>query len=76
MNHSLNFVDPGTGAHTQTVERMWKSAKTRNKKECGTNRDLLDSYFCEFLWRQDIKRRNVEPFREILNNISQFMPPE
>ena len=37
---------------------------------------LLDSYFCEFLWRQDIKRRNVEPFREILNYISQFMHPE
>ena len=31
VNHTLNFVDPQTGAHTQSVERSWKSAKERNK---------------------------------------------
>jgi transposase-like protein len=32
VNHKYNFVDPETGAHTQTVERMWGSAKWRNKR--------------------------------------------
>lgn len=27
VNHRYYFVDPNTGAHTQTVERMWGSAK-------------------------------------------------
>ena len=50
----------------QTIERMWRSAKIRNKRHNGTHRHMLDSYFCEFLWRQDVKRREVDEFDEIL----------
>ena len=44
VDHSLNFVDPNTGAHTNLVENMWMRAKRRNKKECGTARTLIDTY--------------------------------
>ena len=27
VNHTYNFVDPDTGAHTNTIERSWRSAK-------------------------------------------------
>ena len=27
VNHTYNFVDPETGAHTNNVERMWRSVK-------------------------------------------------
>ena len=32
VNHTYNFVDPVTNAHTQNVENSWKNAKRRNKK--------------------------------------------
>jgi transposase-like protein len=44
VNHKYNFVDPTTGAHTRAVERMWASAKWRNKRHRGTARHHLDSY--------------------------------
>ena len=52
VNHSLNFVDPVTGAHTQNIECSWKNAKQRNKRHHGTHRSMLDSYLCEWMWRQ------------------------
>ena len=47
VNHTYNFVDPGTGAHTQNIENAWKNGKMRNKRQHGTRRTMVDSYLCE-----------------------------
>ena len=31
VNHSLHFVDPGTGTHTQNIESYWSRAKYKMK---------------------------------------------
>ena len=74
VNHSLQFVDPQTGAHTQNVERSWKSAKERNKRHNGTHRNMLDSYLCEWMWRQRYK--NIDLFHHILTNVATYWPPQ
>jgi transposase-like protein len=71
VNHSLNFVDPNTGANTQRIERTWKSAKERNKRHNGTHRQMVDSY----MWRNRVKMRNVDPFDTIMDDIVTFWPP-
>lgn len=38
-----NFVDPGTGAHMQTIEHFWGLIKLGNKKYCQTKHQHLDS---------------------------------
>uniref|UniRef100_A0A5S6QDA4 ISXO2-like transposase domain-containing protein n=1 Tax=Trichuris muris TaxID=70415 RepID=A0A5S6QDA4_TRIMR len=38
LNHSINFFDPGSGAHMQTVESLWSHAKHGNKARRGTHR--------------------------------------
>lgn len=72
VNHSQNFVDPVTGAHTNSVEGLWSRAKAKNRRRHGIHRHLLDSYMCEFMWRQRV--RNRDAFHEILTHIRDFNP--
>ena len=41
VNHSVNFVDPGTGFHTQNIESYWNKAKMKLKRMKGCH-DLDD----------------------------------
>lgn len=53
VNHSMNFVDPATGAHTQQAESNWNAAKEKLKKMKGTtNREFLLECLQEFTWRR------------------------
>ncbi|KAL4148477.1 hypothetical protein QTP88_002710 [Uroleucon formosanum] len=73
VNHTYNFVDPDTGAHTQHIERLWGSAKWGNKKRRGTNRNFLESYLAEFMWRTRLGEQDA--FETILKDISEIWPP-
>ena len=52
VNHSENFVDPYTGAHTNTIEGVWSQVKRKLKAMNWTHSDKLPSYLDEFNWRK------------------------
>ena len=53
INHSVNFVDPITGVHTQHAENNWFVAKDKFKKmKRNTNPNFLQEYLMEFMWRR------------------------
>ena len=52
VNHSLNFVDPTNGTHTQNVESYWNRVKTKFKRMKGVHESMLGSYMDEFMWRE------------------------
>ena len=51
VNHSLHFVDPDTGVHTNLIESTWKDAKA-SLLRFGTTKNMYDSYFLEFALRR------------------------
>ena len=71
VNHTQNFVDPTTGAHTNNIECLWSKVKYRNKIECGTSRKLLRTYLVEFQWR---RKYCSDPFRSIVEHIRRLYP--
>ena len=46
VNHSIHFVDPSTGAHTQGIESTWAATKRmmRKKGVMGTSNSLFPTY--------------------------------
>ena len=66
VNHSLNFVDPDTGAHTQGIENTWWGVK-RSLPRTGTSKELFDGYLQEYMWRQQY---GEDPFGNIIKHIA------
>lgn len=75
VNHSLNFVDPMTLAHTQNIESVWRSVK--RTIHCGGNkRSNLHSHLCEYLWRRYIRSNSdVDVFLEFLKIVKEVYNP-
>ena len=51
VNHSLHFVDPVTGVHTQSIESYWAKVKLPIKSMKGVHTEQLSSYLDERMWR-------------------------
>jgi hypothetical protein len=51
VNHSIYFVDPTNGNHTQNIESYWGKVKLRVKKMKGVLGDKIPSYLNDWMWR-------------------------
>lgn len=70
VNHSLNFVDPTTGAHTQNIENYWGREKKRFKSMKGVHAHQLPSYLDKYMWRERYGADPTTAFSSILQDIS------
>ena len=49
VNHSVNFVDPMTGVHTNHIESYWNRVKQKLKSMKGCSRSMLAGHLDEFV---------------------------
>ena len=72
VNHSLNFVDSGTGCHTQNIESMWWQIK-RSLLDTFTRHEQLYLHLSEYLWR-NMKRKSDDLCKEFLTDAAKYFP--
>ena len=51
VNHSMNFVDPHSGAHTQNIERIWREVRGGISR-FSRNQNHMAGYLAEFLFKR------------------------
>ena len=68
VNHTLHFVDPKTGVHTQNVESYWNKQKNKIKRMCGCRRSQLKSYLDQYMWLERNKNHKFINFCKLLQN--------
>lgn len=74
VNHSLHFVDPATGVHTQNIESYWNRVKTKIKRMKGVHESMLNSYLDEFMWRERHGRTATAALNSLLRDIALKYP--
>jgi transposase-like protein len=72
VNHSQNFVDPESKAHTNNVEAYWSSVKRKFKILNGTSRAMTASYLDEHMYLQKYGGSSELAFRNILLHIAEY----
>ena len=72
VNHSENFLDPDTGAHTQGIEHSWLGAEVWYKRSRG-NRVYLQSHLDEAAYNvlRPPETRSGTLFGAFLNDMGQ-----
>ena len=70
VNHSLHFVGPTTGIHTENIESYWERVKTKIKRMKGCHAHQIPSYLDEFMWREHHEPTKQAAFTSIIPDIA------
>lgn len=63
-------------AHRRILQKNVRNSyddEERNKKHNGTHRTMIDSFFCEWMWRK--RNAGNDIFEVMLVDIAAFWPP-
>ncbi|GAB1600288.1 hypothetical protein Ahia01_000306500 [Argonauta hians] len=73
VNHSTNFVDPGTGACTNNVESCWARIKRRLKFRYGSQGEMKWSHLDEAMYRDRYRFRAEKTEKKNYCNFSNIL---
>ncbi|CAI6358292.1 unnamed protein product [Macrosiphum euphorbiae] len=74
VNHSVNFKDPNTGAHTNTVEGMWRHAKAL-LSQYSRKKHFYGGYMAEFMFLKKCRILNLDPIIEFFRLAGNLYDP-
>lgn len=71
VNHSVNFRDPVTGIHTNTIEGTWAHAKAKFRSMHGSTPEMQQSYLSHFVWRRKFVDNR---FKHFIHQLTIYYP--
>ena len=74
VNHSVNFVDPLTGIHTNFIESYWQWVKTKFKRMKGVQKTMMAGYLDEFMWKERYGSTRREAYLNLCRDIALLFP--
>ena len=75
VNHSIEFVNPSTGIHTQNIESYRNRVKTKFKRMKGVQCTMMSSYLYEFMWRERHGRTDSAALRSLCRDTTSTRYP-
>jgi hypothetical protein len=78
VNHSLNFKDPETGAHTNNIECEWRHAKAQIPGY-GRRKYFYPQYLAKYMFLRSCRIKKVDPmvaFCEAAGNLYDARKPD
>ena len=74
VNHSINFRDPETGAHTNAIEGTWGAIKRKlTARNCT---DQFDAYLAEYVWRRQQKHSVSDMTSSFFEVVARLYKPQ
>ena len=73
VNHSLFFVDPVTGVHTQNIESYWPGQDPTEEDE-GLPQRHVAGYLDEFMWRERYGTDILQAHGNLMRDIAILYP--
>lgn len=74
VNHSITFVDPETGVHTNTVERTWREVRC-NIPRYGVRKEHFVGYLAEYQFKRRYADTNQRLHHFLLAAAALYPPP-
>lgn len=74
VNHSVEFVNEQTGAHTNTIESLWFAAK-RSFSNSSRRKYFYGGYLSKFMFEHMCRVNGLDPFTEFLKAAANLYDP-
>ncbi|XP_022174514.1 uncharacterized protein LOC111036697 [Myzus persicae] len=74
VNHSIKFINPDTGAHTNNVEGMWRHAKASLSKYCRKKK-FFRGYMAKCMFVKRCRYQKLDVLTEFFKYAGQLYDP-